>query len=265
MKKSAFIWMLALFLTWMVNPASGVEYGTDFLETGNPGGWSDSLKTYDEEWSVTTRNTFDVDIWINDLPEELITAGFFLEYDSSMVSIIKCDVYAGSPLGPWDGDMTTIVENPSGPGTYMVIVGNLGDASPDAGGDIAIARIRFEGTSPGETAVTFKPIEGFDTVVGSSATVYDSGITPHTPVIFISQGRQCATEVIYGEYAEEAALLRHFRDNVLMQTQEGRELIKLYYQWSPAIVKAMERDEEFKEEIKQMVDGVLPMIEDAMK
>lgn len=35
----------------------------------------------------------------------------------------------------------------------------------------------------------------------------------------------------------------------------GRELIKLYCQWSPVIVKAMEAD------VKAMVDGVLGMVE----
>jgi len=55
--------------------------------------------------------------------------------------------------------------------------------------------------------------------------------------------------------------MRNFRDNILSKTPEGRELIKLYYQWSPAIVKAMEEDEEFKGDVKEMIDGVLPLIE----
>ena len=41
----------------------------------------------------------------------------------------------------------------------------------------------------------------------------------------------------------------------------GNELIKLYYQWSPAMVRAMEADEDFKEEVRELVDGVLEMIE----
>jgi len=59
--------------------------------------------------------------------------------------------------------------------------------------------------------------------------------------------------------------LRKFRDGVLSKTSEGREIIKLYYQWSSAIVKAMEEDEEFKEEVKEMVDGVLPLIRGAVE
>jgi len=74
--------------------------------------------------------------------------------------------------------------------------------------------------------------------------------------------KSCPTEVIYGESSKEAELLRYFRDNVLSQTPEGQELTKLYYQWSPAIAKAMERDEKFKKELKEMIDGVLELIEE---
>jgi len=75
----------------------------------------------------------------------------------------------------------------------------------------------------------------------------------------------CPPLCIFGENSEEVELLRYFRDNVLSQTPEGRELIKLYYQWSPVIVNAMEEDGEFKEDVKEMIDGVLPIIKGAVK
>jgi len=56
-------------------------------------------------------------------------------------------------------------------------------------------------------------------------------------------------------------ILRQFRDEVLSQTLEGQKIISLYNEWSPAIVKAMDGDEEFKEDVKEMLDGVLEMIE----
>jgi hypothetical protein len=71
----------------------------------------------------------------------------------------------------------------------------------------------------------------------------------------------CPTVCIYDEDSEETELLRYIRDKVLDKSQEGRELIKLYYQWSPAMVRAMEADEDFKEEVRELVDGVLEMIE----
>jgi hypothetical protein len=70
----------------------------------------------------------------------------------------------------------------------------------------------------------------------------------------------CLAELIYGEHSEKTELLRYLRDHVLNQTPEGREIIKLYYHWSPVMVNAMEEDEEFKEEVKAMIDGVLELI-----
>ena len=51
-----------------------------------------------------------------------------------------------------------------------------------------------------------------------------------------------------------------FRENTLAKSPEGQEIIKLYYEWSPAIVKAMEEDEGLKEEVKEMIDGVLELM-----
>jgi len=73
---------------------------------------------------------------------------------------------------------------------------------------------------------------------------------------------KCPPKKIYGEDSEEVELLGYLRDNVLKQTPEGGELIKLYYQWSPVIVKAMEKDEEFKAEVKEMIDRVLGLVEE---
>jgi hypothetical protein len=70
----------------------------------------------------------------------------------------------------------------------------------------------------------------------------------------------CPSEAIYGEGSEEVEVLRYVRDNLLTQTRQGREIIKLYYQWSPVIVKLMEEDEEFKADSKEMIDGILHII-----
>ena len=71
----------------------------------------------------------------------------------------------------------------------------------------------------------------------------------------------CAVRQIYGDSSAKTQLLRFVRDNVLQTTPEGREIIKLYYQWSPFIVRAMEEDEEFKQEVKGIIDDVLLLID----
>lgn len=75
----------------------------------------------------------------------------------------------------------------------------------------------------------------------------------------------CPVEEIYGEDSGPTELLRNFRDKVLHKTPEGQELIRLYYQWSPVIVKAIEEDEDFKKEVKEMIDGILMLIRGEMK
>ena len=81
----------------------------------------------------------------------------------------------------------------------------------------------------------------------------------------ISVSWRCLLLPLYGENSEETELLRNFRDNVLSKTPEGQELIRLYYEWSPTIVKVMEKDEEFKKQVKEMVDGILPLIREAIE
>lgn len=104
----------------------------------------------------------------------------------------------------------------------------------------------------GPTTTTTADSSTTTTVESSTTTTTDSATT----TIAI-----CTTESIYGEYSEEAELLRYVRDNLLSQTPEGQEIIRLYYEWSPAIVKAMEEDEELKVRVKEMIDGVLQLIE----
>ena len=92
--------------------------------------------------------------------------------------------------------------------------------------------------------------------------VVQSEFGPITKDLIVSlvSKQQCITKEIYGEYSEETELLISFRDNVLRQTPEGQELIKLYYQWSPAVVKAMEEDDRFKENVKGIIDEILILI-----
>jgi len=75
----------------------------------------------------------------------------------------------------------------------------------------------------------------------------------------------CIIEELYSEHSKEANLLRYFRDNILSQTSEGQEIISLYYQWSPVIVKAMVEDAAFKNEVNEMIDGILPTIRELVE
>ena len=94
------------------------------------------------------------------------------------------------------------------------------------------------------------------TTVGPSTTTVGPATTTTT-----TPPQPCVSELIYGENSPETELLRSLRDNVLSTIPEGQELIRLYYELSPVIVKAMEEDEEFKTQVKEMMDGVLELID----
>lgn len=96
-------------------------------------------------------------------------------------------------------------------------------------------------------------------IVTTSTSSTSSSIA-NTSTTTTTSGGLCSSELIYGRDSEEAERLIHFRDNVLNQTPKGKELIRLYYQWSPVIVKAMEKDEEFKEEVKHIFDNLLELV-----
>jgi hypothetical protein len=46
----------------------------------------------------------------------------------------------------------------------------------------------------------------------------------------------------------------------LSKTTEGQELIRLYYEWSPTLIKTLEEDKKIKGEVKAIIDVMLPLI-----
>lgn len=105
-------------------------------------------------------------------------------------------------------------------------------------------------TSVISTTTTTYPVYPTTTLTSAISTTSTSSVRD-----FI-----CPAELIYGEDSSEAKVLRFIRDRVLSRTPEGRELIKLYYLWSPAIVQVMEGNEEFKEWVREFIADVLALI-----
>ncbi len=69
----------------------------------------------------------------------------------------------------------------------------------------------------------------------------------------------CLLEELYGNSSEVTELFRTLRDEVLNKTSEGQELVRTYYEWSPVIYRAMEADEDYKKQIKTIIDNILLM------
>ena len=135
------------------------------------------------------------------------------------------------------------------------------------GGRGALVDVTFgiaEAAEEGETTLSISDAALYDsdyqvktlTTVDGTVTIATTATTTTT-----TDSQSCLSEVLYGEHSSETEALRYIRDNVFSQTPEGKELISLYYQWSPVIVEVMENDEEFSEEVEEMIDGLLKLIE----
>jgi hypothetical protein len=107
-------------------------------------------------------------------------------------------------------------------------------------------------------ASTVWPISvDWESFIGEKDLTYSTTTTTSTKYI-----PPCLTEQIYDEDSEEVELLRYFRDNLLMQTPEGREIIRLYYQWSPTIIEMMHNDPQLAREIKEAIAQFLGINEE---
>lgn len=176
-KQLIFCAITLLVMLQLSSPVCAIEFCADILETGNSGGLTASKKTCDQKSPKGIGKEAAIDIWLKGVPEEIITAGFWISYDPSQVSIISVEIYDGSVLkGPWDSSMTKKVENPSGKGTYLVTAGNLSNVKPDKSGDVIIGKIKYVCKDKCTKPITITTIKGFDTVVGGEGKVYDPEI-----------------------------------------------------------------------------------------
>jgi hypothetical protein len=188
----------------------------------------------------------------------------------------------------------------------MVIVGNLGGATPDGDGDIIIARVVMEvlssddaeivvstvpsvttwgpadngwddssvqpailtlssGPPPGSTTSSTPGETTSSSVPPNATTTTTTTTTPDTTSSTTSSPispRPCLVEQIYGEDSVEVALCRYIRDSVLRNTTEGREIIKIYYDWSPHLVRALKEETGLKDQVKKVIDHILLLTND---
>ena len=149
MKKLLVIWSSVLVIALRAGIAFPMGFCKDIAPT------EPSDKTFDDEWTIIgVPGTITVDIWINDIPEPIIAAGLWFDFDPSMVSVTSVKIYDNYDLpGPWEPGFSGKYDDPGGPGTYMLVVGSLAGVPPDTDGDFIIARMEFECLDAGITTI----------------------------------------------------------------------------------------------------------------
>ncbi len=218
----------------------------------------------------TTEHTTDFSCSTNELPNGccrivLFSLGDdFIEEGSGPLFTINYDVLAGAPSGncielnpegieiadetgePLTDDVVWVSGQFCFPTSLSTTTSIEPTTSPTSSSTIAPTTTPT--TSPPETTTTIMQPPLPSSTSSSSTTPTKSFLN------------DCALLRVYGENSVEVELLRYIRDNILSQNPEGRELIKMYYQWSPVIIAAMENDEEFREEVREIIDEVLGLV-----
>lgn len=167
MKKLLILGMLILVVAVVPEDTSAIEYNTD----------------RSSELTLEVGDCFYMDVWLDNVPTPLVTAGFFIDHDPFLANIFDVAVYDGELTpGIWDPGFTAKIPDAGGPGTYMLAVGQFSTVSPD---DVRIARAEICAIAEGINFITITTIPDFQTVVSGvpDYEVYDPQIIPHTVTV----------------------------------------------------------------------------------
>ena len=201
-----------------------------------------TLGAYDESYNGGEEDVFvsKIDSNLSSLLASTFIGGQYWDTAHAIVLDKSGNVYV---TGRTNCSQSTphISDYPTTPGAY--------DESHN-GGDLDIFISKLDSNLSADDGI----ITTTTTTKGNETTTTIDGETTTTTYVI------CPILCIYDDYSEETEFLRHIRDNVLNMTQEGQEIIRLYYEWSPIIVKAMKDDEEFEENVKEMIDGVMMLM-----
>ena len=90
----AYLFVLFLYPLSVSAQHPNVERYVDILEPGNPGGWGNSLKTWDMEYSMKAGDTVEFDVWLGDTGGGFWEGSYFATYDPSQLSMFDVSTSA---------------------------------------------------------------------------------------------------------------------------------------------------------------------------
>jgi len=112
---------------------------------------------------------------------------------------------------------------------------------------------------PPPPTTTVVPLSSTTTAPSTTTTMLDTS-TIVTSSTTSTIAPLCPVETIYGENSKEAEVLQYLRDHILNTTPEGKEIITLYYEWSPFIVVYIENNGELKNNLREIIDEFLQLL-----
>ena len=146
---------------------------------------------------------------------------------------------------------------PSNGDTYISLLGDtlVGTEDESILGHITLKGTRRPGTGPTTTTTTI--ITTTTTTILPTTTTTTTILPTTTTTI---SDNKCAASYLLEDDEESLNLLRQFRDERLMNTEQGKTLVKLYYQYSSAVCIALENNPELKERSKIILQTLIPVI-----
>ena len=156
-------------------------------------------------------------------------------------SFLIIDNVAGH-IGPIDG--AVLGATVSGPGSFATITFTAKETTGTSPLDLSDVLVRDGGNQPVETAVT-----------GGSVTIEEEG-----------DGEGCfiATAAYGTSTAEEIDTLRAFRDEVLLQSSLGSQLVALYYEVSPPVADFISEHEGLRTLVRELLVDPVVWVVDAI-
>jgi hypothetical protein len=176
MKRLSIVCVSFLLLCLMLTNAFPAHYSS---------GVAPSTKTFVDTHDLPLGEQVAIYIWVSGVPSCQNAGGAWIDFTGSTDQIAY--VSAGraltdgseGPYGPWDPASGVLLNEPTGPGTVMLVVSGLGGECPDEDGDLIVGMLVLERIGAGEGSITYTTIPG----VATWTPLNDADVLPHTLLI----------------------------------------------------------------------------------
>jgi hypothetical protein len=140
------------------------------------------------------------------------------------------------------------------------------------GGCSSLTYVYFYGNAPSMGEGVFSECNNLTVCYTAKSTGFTNPWQGHTALCGCPElacnavpDNPCAAEAIYGKDSEETELLREYRDKVLSKSASGRQMIKTYYELSPAVAEVLQQNETARTSARRVLDSLMPAIREKVK